>query len=343
MTSMKALQLQAVGDLRLIQAPIPRCGDDQLLIRTGAAVICTSDLNDVRENPFHIPLPVVLGHEAAGTVAEVGRNVTGFRTGDRVATHPVHPCGRCENCRGGVGHLCSDMGHFGLNLPGTFAEYYLVREDRARRIPSDVPFATAALAEPVSVCLEGLEQARLAPGKSLLIVGDGPFGVLAALLAANRDWGRVVIAGHHDWRMSFAPSARRVNLKAVSDATAALLEANNGQNYDAVFLGVARAEAVQRGLALLKPKGRLVIFSAIPQAVPLDLFLVHVKELEIIGACNDQNRFDDAVAMLAKPSLGLGRLVTHHFPLEQYRKAFDLAANAHGQAMKVALTFEGGV
>jgi threonine dehydrogenase-like Zn-dependent dehydrogenase len=323
----------------MIDAPVPAVGEDQLLIQTGAAVICTSDLNDIRENPFGIALPVIMGHEAAGTVVQVGPKAKGLAVGDRVATHPVHPCGQCVNCRDGVGHLCLNMGHFGLNMQGTFAEYFLVRQDRARKIPAGVPFATAALAEPVSVCLEGLSQARLQVGQSLLIIGDGPFGVLTALLAGKGKLSGLVIAGHHDWRMAFAPAAQKVNIKGLADPSEALLAANGGRKYDAIFLGVGRVEAVRQGLALLKPKGRLVVFSAIPQPTPVDLFSLHCQELEIVGSCNDQGRLDEAVGMLSDASIGLGGLVTHRFPIERHQEAFNLAANGHAKAMKVALTF----
>src|SRR5690606_9956854 len=104
-------------------------------VRTAAATICTSDLQDIAHNPFGAALPLTMGHEGAGTVVAAGESVTGFAPGDRVATHPVHPCGQCDACHGGAAHLCRNMGHFGLNMPGTFAEYYLVRQDRARRLP----------------------------------------------------------------------------------------------------------------------------------------------------------------------------------------------------------------
>jgi threonine dehydrogenase-like Zn-dependent dehydrogenase len=102
---MKALQLQALGQVNLLEIDRPGIADDELLIRTGATTICTSDLNDIRENRFGIELPVILGHEGAGTVVAVGSRVTGFAVGDRVAAHPVHPCGQCFNCRHGRAHL----------------------------------------------------------------------------------------------------------------------------------------------------------------------------------------------------------------------------------------------
>jgi threonine dehydrogenase-like Zn-dependent dehydrogenase len=336
---MKALQLQAIQQLELIETDRPQPADDQLLIRTGAAVICTSDLNDIRENPFHIPLPVVIGHEGAGTVAAVGRQASGFAVGDRVATHPVHPCGTCRECRSGRGHLCPAMGHFGLSMPGTFADYYLVRADRARRIPPDMPFATAALAEPVCVCLEALAQARLAPGARLLIMGDGPFGVMIALLAAAWRPAQTVIVGHHDHRLAFARGAIAVNARSGADSFAVLKSHADGVGYDAVILAIGRPEAVQQGLSLLRAKGRLVVFSAIPAPVPIDLLSVHIRELEIVGACNDEDRFDEALRHLADPALDLGRLITRTFPLERHREALELAAGGHETAMKIAFSF----
>lgn len=308
-------------------------------MKTGAALICTSDLNDIRENPFGIRLPVVMGHEGAGVVAEVGAAVAGFHVGDRVATHPVHPCGRCRSCLNGIGHLCLDMGHFGLNMPGTFGECYVVRADRARVLPESVDFAAAALAEPICVCLEALARARVGAGDKLLIVGDGPFGALMARLAGPLGLGRLVIAGHHEFRLGLAGTAVRINTTGLADPVAALREASGDVGYDAVILAVGSGAGVTQGLELLVPRGRLVVFSAVLGQTPIDLFPVHVKELEIVGACNDLDMLDEAARLLADGSLRLGELVTHRYPVEQYREAFEVAASRHGAAMKVAITF----
>lgn len=336
---MKALQLQRLGALDMIEMPRPAVADDQLLIRTGAATLCTSDLNDIRENPFQITLPVIMGHEAAGTVAEVGRAVRGFQVGDRVTTHPVHPCGRCVHCRMGLAHLCSDMGHFGLNLQGTYAEYYPVRQDRARPIPDTLDFATASLAEPVCVCLEALAQARLKPGQTLLIIGDGPFGILTARLAVSMALGRIVILGHHAHRLGLAgPTAVALDAHTVDNPyAAAACHAPGG--FDAVILAVGARAAVNAGLHVLKARGRLVMFSAIPHDTPVDLFQVHLKELEIVGACNDLDMLNRAVILLSDSALGLNALITHRFPFARYREAFALAENGKAQAVKVTLEF----
>lgn len=335
---MKALQLQSIGNLELVEVPVPGIGEDELLIRTEAAVICTSDLTDIRSNPFGITLPIIMGHEAAGVVAAVGSKVNDFKPGDRVATHPVHPCYRCTACNDGLSHLCLNMGHFAFNRPGTFAEFYTVRQDRARKIPASLDSKTAALAEPVAVCLEAFAQARLKAGERLLVLGDGPFGILIAQLAVERGDVEVVIGGHHDWRLAFAQGATPVNTRKAADPVETLRTAGAG-GYHAVIVAVSRADAYHRALKVLHPRGRAVVFSPVAGDTPVDLTLVHMKELEIVGAVNDLNRFDEAVRLLSKPDCRLGRIVTHAFPVTDFRQALALAEGGRDEAMKVALVF----
>lgn len=335
---MKALQLQSVGNLELVEVPRPVPGDDELLVRTEAAVICTSDLADIRANPFAIKLPIIMGHEASGVVEAVGAKVKDFRRGDRVATHPVHPCYQCSACKEGLSHLCLNMGHFAFNRQGTFAEFFPVRQDRARKIPASLEAKTAALAEPVAVCLEAISQARLKKGERLLVLGDGPFGILIAKLAMQRDGIEVVLAGHHDWRMAFAQGARTVNMKGAADRVRLLSDAAPG-GYHAAIIAVSRGEAYQQALSLLRPRGRVVVFSPVFGGTEVDLAMIHMKELEIVGAVNDLDMFDEAVRLLCATDCTLGRIVTHAFPVSEYRQAIALAEGGRDEAMKVALEF----
>lgn len=336
---MKALQFTAIDRLDLVEIDPPVPAADQVLIRTGAATICTSDLHDLRGNPFDIKLPVILGHEGAGTIVALGDEVTGLQVGDRVAAHPVHPCGTCETCRAGQGHLCPNLDHFGLTMQGTFAEYFVARADRVHPLPESVPFTTAALAEPVCVCLEALHQTGLKAGQSLLILGDGPFGVMMACLAPRVATDRVVIAGRHASRLAFAGAARTVLTDRDIDPREVLREANDGHGYDAIILAVADPAAVNLALELLRPQGRLVVFAPLPGDTPVNLFDLLLRELEIVGAVNDQGRLPDAIAALADPALGLADLITHQFTIDDYQAAFQTAEHDRDHAMKVAFTF----
>jgi len=334
---MKALVLEGLNRVICADVPQPTIGEHELLIRTAVSTLCTSDLHDIAANPFGATLPLTLGHEGAGTVAQVGAQVTGFQVGDRVVTHPVHPCGACRACRTGMAHLCEAMAHFGLNMPGTFAEYYRVRADRARHLADAVPFAVAALFEPICVCLEALAQAKLTANDRLLIIGDGPFGLLMAHLAEGKMHRRVILAGHTPFRLKHAGPAQMLNTANVPNVVAALLAANDGLEYDAIILATESKAAVADALVALRRKGRLVIFASLLGQTPVDLMIVQTKELEIVGACNDEERLDDALAYLTAAHATLAPLITHTLPLERYQEALDLAASGQDRAIKVAL------
>jgi 2-desacetyl-2-hydroxyethyl bacteriochlorophyllide A dehydrogenase len=336
---MKALRLTGPDALNLVEIAVPRVGPTEVLIRTGASTICTSDLIDIHTNPFGIVLPVILGHEGAGTVAAIGETVAGIRVGDLVAAHPVHPCGQCRVCMGGLPHLCPRLRHLGHTMQGTFAEFFVVDADRVRVVPAGTDAALAALAEPVCVCLEALQQARLSSSSTLLIIGDGPFGLIMARLTAMRDIATVVLAGEHDFRLAFARDARTINTAHIAHPVNALLQATDGAGFDAVILAVGSKEAVDTALDVLKPRGRLVLFAAVHGKTPVDLAAVHRKELEILGSCNDSNMLDLAVGLLENDSLALTQLITHRFPVDDYAQAFALAATGQHQAIKIALTF----
>ena len=336
---MNALHLIAPGVLELRGVPVPEPRPDQLLIRTGATTICTSDLADIQSNPFQIALPVIIGHEAAGTVEAVGSKVRDFAAGDRIAAHPVHSCGACGECTRGLAHLCSAMSHFGIDLPGTFAEFFTVRADRARPIPGEVGFASAALAEPVCVSLEAVHRARMVAGESLLILGDGPFGLLMARIAARDPAIRVTIVGRHDFRLGFAGGAATINNGTRLVSNAELIERSGGDGFDAVIVAVPQPSAVVQGLELLRARGRLVMFAPIHEAVALDLSRLLMKELEILGAVNDEDLFDEAIALLSDPTSRADELITHRFGLDEYEAALDMAARGHDRAVKVAFAF----
>lgn len=326
--TMHALQMRGLNELVLTELSVPTPGPRELLIRTLAATICTSDLHDLARNPFGIALPRVLGHEPAGIVVACGSDVREFAPGVRVAVHPVVPCGECPECRRGLSHLCARMGHLGYDRDGAFAEYFIQRADRVRRLPEAVPMAVGALLEPVAVCLQAIHRAGDVHGRDVAIVGDGPFGNILARLASRAGAARVVVVGREPFRLRLIRGA-----ETVTAAPKACM--------DIAILAVSAPEAVATCITALSPRGRMVIFSALPGPVPLDLNSVHLKELEIVGSCNDEDRLDDALHCLSEPALALHELVTHVLPFHQWTEGFALARDGHDRALKVALTFPG--
>ena len=243
-----------------------------------------------------------------------------------MAVHPVVPCGGCAECGRGLGHLCARLGHLGHDRDGAFAEYFLQRADRVRRLPEQVPATVGALLEPVAVCLQGIARAGAVHGREVLVAGDGPFGNILARLARRSGASRVVVAGRQPFRLARIPGVETV--KSAPKASV-----------DIAILAVSSAEAAAACLAALRPRGRAVIFSALPDAVALDLMSLHLRELEIVGACNDEERLDDALSCLCDPALALQEIVTHALPFAQWPEALALARDGHDRALKVALTF----
>ncbi len=323
--TMQALQMQGLNQLVRVTLPVPEPGPDEVLILTSSTTICTSDLHDLTHNPFKIRFPRVLGHEGAGTIVKCGENVKDFRSGMRVAVHPVVPCKQCDECRRGYEHVCTNMQHLGYNREGTFAEYFVQRSDRIIALPEHVKARVAPLLEPVAVCLQAIARAGNMGGGKVLIVGDGPFGNIIARLAV-RAGAEVIVYGKGKFRLSMIPNVTIADEPPQKSMVIAIL-------------AVSAAEAVSVCIDALKPRGRMVIFSGITDPVPVDLFKVHLMELEILGACNDEDRMQDSLACLGDESLALEELVTHEIPFEDWEKAFDLARNGHDQALKVSLVF----
>jgi 2-desacetyl-2-hydroxyethyl bacteriochlorophyllide A dehydrogenase len=325
-TKMKALQLVEPQKMVLSELPVPKPKWNEVLIKTKAATICTSDLHDIESNPFRIKLPNVLGHEAAGVIAACGEEVKGFLPGMRVAAHPVVPCGICEECRRGLEHLCSNMGHLGIDRPGTFAEYFIQRADRIRQIPDNMSFSLGSLLEPVANCLQAVSRSGNIAFKKVLVVGDGPFGNIIARLAVKAGAGKVMVTGKTPFRLSLIPGVEIVDKVAENSV-------------DVSILAVSAEEAVKTCMSSLRKGGRMVVFSLLESPVPIDLFKLHVSELEIAGCCNDEFKIDQSLACLKDPELNFSEIITHQIPFENWKEAFYLAKEKHDKALKVSIVF----
>jgi len=339
-THMMALVLSALGTVTKTDVPIPTYASNEILIRTKAATICTSDIADMKYNPFNIPLPLIMGHEGAGIVVAIGDDVTDIKVGDEVTAHPVMPCHKCTSCKRGLPHLCDDMEHLGFNRTGVFAEYFVSRPDCVRIKPANMSFAQASLMEPVCVCLEALKRGNIQESSRVLIIGDGPFGVLMAKLAYAYKPKQVILTGRHEYRMRQAAPAQTINEKQTPDITAAIMDLTGGAGIDTAILCVSSAQAMDTAVEVLRSRGTVSVFSAISGKTPVDLFKVHVKELTIAGACNDENFMDEAMALLEDPALNLGGVITHEVPFDNWEEAFDQAENGKTSGLKVSMIFD---
>ena len=324
---MKAVVLETAGELVLKECPKPVPNGGEVLVKTKAATICTSDINDIKYNPFGIELPMIMGHEGAGIIEAVGKGVKDFFVGDEITAHPVIPCFKCVSCKRGLPHLCDDMAHLGINHGGVFAEYFTIRADRIRRKPENISFAAATLMEPVCVCIEAVKRANVTAGSNTLVIGDGPFGVMIANICRELfPRNRIIISGKYDFRLNHAGDAEKINIKNQKIIY---------DDIDSAIVCTGTAEALDTAIEACRSRGTVCIFSAIHDKVPVDMFKVHVKELNICGSCNDMDYLDEAINILANGKIS--DVITHELPFDEYKKAFELASGKKSETLKVSM------
>ena len=339
---MKAVVWTGGSDYCIENVADPRPGPRQVLVRTAVAAVCGSDLHlaDFRAQP-----PVIPGHEAAGTIVLVGDGALSpdGRTpnvGDRVVLDPVQSCGTCYACTHELRHLCSRCRHLGTsNTPGTWAEVVAVDAACAYRVPEVVSLESASLVEPAAVCLESYRRADLRPGESVVIIGDGPFGFLHAQIARILQAGSVVVAGHHDERLgriSAACGAATCNTYR-EELGRVVLKHAPAHGADIVIEATGSGDAPNLGLSLLRPRGSLVLFGYVWRPKPLDMGMIHMKELNILGSCRSADAFDTCLNWMAEGLLDTSLLLDLCVPLDEYHRAIEQVRRNKAAVFKAAL------
>lgn len=317
-----------------------------MLLRMDSVGICGSDVHYLakgRIGDFVLTKPMIIGHEASGVVAAVGKTAKNLQVGDRVAIEPGVPCRFCDHCKNGKYNLCADI-VFCATPPydGNLTRYYAHAADFCYKLPDHVTMEEGALLEPLSVGVHACRRAAVGLGSDLLILGAGPIGLSTLLSAKAMGAGKILIT---DLLQSRLDVARELG------ATHTLLikpESTEQENVNAVkeLLGVAPdksvdcsgAQATAR-LALLSTRSGgcvvLVGMGAAESTLPLVDSLV--REVDIRGVFRYCNDYPAALALVATGQVNVKRLITHHFDITETDKAFDTARYGHGGAIKVMI------
>ena len=336
---MKAIMLEAPNTVNLREIPVPTPKNGEILIKLKAGTVCTSDIMDMKYGIFTDNLPMVMGHEAAGVVAEVGDDVVGVQVGDEVAVHPVMSCYKCPSCLRGLSHLCEKMEHLCFNRPGAFSEYFVSRPDCVRKKPPEMSFAVASLMEGVCCSLEAVRRGNVKRGDRVLIAGDGPFGIMISRLCAINSPKQIIQTGYYDFRLKQAAGSlvKTLNIKEEPNLEKTIFELTNEEGIDCAILCVSDPKAMDLCVEILRPRGTLVIYSAISEKTPVDLMRVHLNELNIVGSNNDEGYMDEAIKMLSDPKLDFKSIITHEIPFDEWEEAFRIADEQKDRCLKVSM------
>ena len=348
----RVCRLHGQNDLRVETIPLVGPMPGEVLVAVGAGGICGSDLHywqDGGFGPIRVTEPIILGHEAAGTVVGLGEGVSVLRVGDRVALNPSHPCGECVHCRAERPQHCLTMRFKGsaLRFPheqGMFRDRIAIGAGQCHVIAPGVSMAAAACAEPLAVCLRALGRAEERIGsvkdKRVLVTGAGPIGALCAALAAERGAAEVVVTDLQDATLAVARkmgATATVNVRTDPEALEPWL-ADKGQ-FDLTFECSAASPAIRQAIAATRPMGT-IIQVGVTGDTPIPLNLLVGKEIGLIGTHRFDAEFAQAVDMINRGVLPLDHLVTQSFPMEDAPDAMAAAAD-RSRSVKVQLVFEG--
>jgi 2-desacetyl-2-hydroxyethyl bacteriochlorophyllide A dehydrogenase len=311
---------------------------DEVVIKVKAAAICGSDLHLFRGRHPSAQLPSAVGHEIAGDVYAVGKDVKQFSVGDRVTIEPVIACGKCEFCLRGQYHLCAQISFQYRKGQGGFAPYFIVQEDRAYKLPDNATYAEGALVEPLSVALHAVKKSGMRLGQSGAIFGAGAIGLLVLMLAQHVSGSKIFISDVRPYRLNKATElgAWRVIDSRHEDAVRVILEETQQMGVDHAFEAVGLETTLVQSLNVVKKGGvvtMLGIFEDSLAMVPANLFIQH--EITLSGSQGYNWDFQDSLRLLEKGSIDLKPLITHRLSLERLIEGFEILMDPDGAAIKV--------
>jgi L-iditol 2-dehydrogenase len=336
---MRQVELHAPEDVRLIQVPRPDPGPDELLVAVARVGICGSDLHAYHGRHPFIQLPVVPGHEFAGTVVAVGMDVGGFAPGQRVTVEPSLVCGRCYNCLHGRYNICENLEVIGCQTTGAMADYVVVPASKTVLLPDGMTWDQAAMAEPLAVGIHAVRKAQMAPGANLLILGAGTIGLMTLQAARALGAGRVLVTDLLQDRLDLALAlgADEAVNPSTTDLVAALEGAFGPWLADVIIECVGIAATARDAVRVARKGTRVVLAGVFEEEVTLNLGLVQDRELELVGTLMyvDED-FPTALALLRDGQVRAEPLISHRFPLGQAAQAFA-TADSREKALKVLI------
>jgi len=320
-THMRAAVLKAPGRIEMEERPVPAPAPGDVLIRVSAVGVCGSDAHYYRHGrvgSFVVDAPLVLGHEAAGTIVGVGAGVDRSRIGQRVSIEPQRPDPESEETRRGHYNLCPHMRFFATPpVDGAFCDYVTIGAGYAHRVPDSVSDDAAALCEPLSVGIAAVRKAGLDGGSRVLITGAGPIGIVLAQLARAYGATDIVVSDPDEARRE---QATQFGATAVVDPMAAPI---GELGVDAFIDASGAPAAVVDGIGAVRPAGTVVLVGSGAESMELPTQVIQNRELVLTGVFRYANTWPTAIALVESGRVNLDAMVTAHFPLEKAAEALD--------------------
>jgi len=333
---MKAAVFRGAGQVEVVDVPMPEVGADEVLLRVHYCGICGSDLEAYHTGMYEPG--VVIGHEFAGEIVQVGKGVEGWAKGDAVAVNDAIPCGRCGPCRQNSPTWCDDLLMPGITLNGGMAEYAVIPAQALHKLPHGVSMRQGALLEPLAVALHGVGRSALRSGDEVLVMGAGTIGLLTAKCALLAGAGEVYVSEVDPTRASLAA---QFGASAVLDPRqhnlAIEMASRCGDGGPAVvYVCTGASSALEDAMTLVAKGGQILLLGLVVEPTAGDFFTLVLHELDIRGSYLGYEEFPEAVDLLAQGQVDVESLITHEIVLDDVVSGgFEVLDGANAGVVKV--------
>ena len=342
---MKALLLSEYNRLELVELPMPRPGPDEVLVRVEACGICGSDVHGYDGSSGRRMPPIVMGHEAAGTIAALGADSDGLHNGDPVTFDSTVYCGECEYCRRGEVNLCDHRQVLGVSTPeyrraGAFAEYIAVPRRIVHALPPHIPLRDAAMIEPLAVAVHAVALSDIPENGTALVVGAGMIGLLVLQALRESGYSRVFIIDIDDSRLELARqlgAAAAINAKT-SDAVAEIQRLTEKSGVDVALEAVGSSQTIKTAVECVRKGGTVTLIGNIAPSAEIPLQIVVSRQLRLQGSAASSGEYPRCIDLLARGKIDLKPLISVVAPLAEGPQWFERLHARESNLMKVILT-----
>jgi L-iditol 2-dehydrogenase len=341
---MKTLLLTEYNHLEIHDSPVPAPGPNEILVRVAACGICGSDVHGYDGSSGRRIPPIVMGHEAAGVIAELGKDVKNFSKGERVTFDSTISCGACEFCARGEVNLCNNRQVLGVSCgdyrrAGAFAEFVVVPAHIVYRLPESISFPEAALLEAVAVAVHAVSLAQIAPNSTALVIGAGTIGLLCLQALRVAGCSRVFVADPDESRLALAKTFGATEVLSSSpEFIGRVKQLTNGEGVDVVVEAVGRNESIASSIESVHKGGTVILAGNISPEITIPLQKVVSRQIRLQGSCASAGEYPRSIELMASGAINVKPLITAVAPLEEGPSWFARLHARESGLTKVVLT-----
>jgi threonine dehydrogenase-like Zn-dependent dehydrogenase len=342
---MKALLMEEYKKLNYTDVPTPKVEDSHdMLVRVKAVAICGSDIHGFDGSTGRRKPPIIMGHEAAGEVVEIGSGVTAFKKGDRVTFDSTISCGECFYCRNGQTNLCDNRTVLGCSCDeyrrnGALAEYVIVPDRISVHIPENVPWEEAACVEPVGIAAHTIRITPIVLNDSVAVVGAGPIGNLVIHLLKASGTGKIIALDTNASRLELAKifGADEVFDPAKPDLDMKIKSLTEGRGVDRVFEAVGYTDPIKTAISIVRKGGSVTLIGNVSPHVEIPLQSVVSRQISLLGSCNLAGEYPLVLDLMARKKINVKPLISVVAPLSEGDKWMNKLYNQEDNLLKVVL------